>query len=447
MRLLFIQVPTSHLGAGERVYPLGLARLAGLVPPVVDARGLDMNLYPDPWPVLKETLLDVRPHFVALSFRNLDPLAGHHASYLSCLRTTAHVTRKLAPESKIIVGGPAFSLFARRLLAEIPELDAGIVGEAEGIFPGLLSRDLAPEAVAGMVWRKQGRVVQNPPGARLAMDALPGLNTHIFRPQDYLAGNKYVAAMGIEGKRGCDLCCAYCVYPCLGGGKMRLRNPSRTVDEMELLHKRHGVGLFHFTDGVLNRPVDHFESLCRELVRRKLRVSWTGFFREDDLTLDLTGLAMQAGLVAIYFSGDALTDKGLATLNKRLDKSDLRRAAGITAKCGVLTMCHFLVNLPGEDTAQAREAVDTLDQLLEIHAPAGNLGAVIFNTVRLYPGAPLTRRLQKTGELDPGLDLLYPVYFNPPETAHRLHELEARCHLAGVLSRLEMQSSTKDCQP
>jgi len=213
---------------------------------------------------------------------------------------------------------------------------------------------------------------------------------------------------------------------------------------MERLNKDHGFGLFHFTDSVVNRPDDHFEAICREILRRKLRVSWTGFFREDSLTKELTDLAVEAGLVAFYFSADALTDHGLKVLNKRITKEDILRAAHITAKSGVLTMCHFLINLPGETRAHVVEAKDMLDQILDIHGPVGNLGAIIFNNVRLYPYAPLTQKLLKRGLLDPRIDLLYPVYYNPPQFAHVLHEMEAHCHASGIFSRLGVKSMVED---
>ncbi|BBO82118.1 hypothetical protein DSCO28_26840 [Desulfosarcina ovata subsp. sediminis] len=50
MRILIIPCPTSHLGAGEKVYPLGLARLSALVPADAAKQCLNMNLYPNPWP-------------------------------------------------------------------------------------------------------------------------------------------------------------------------------------------------------------------------------------------------------------------------------------------------------------------------------------------------------------------------------------------------------------
>lgn len=47
-RILLVQLPTSNLGAGEKVYPLGLLRLSTTIPQTVDKRVLDMNIVPDP---------------------------------------------------------------------------------------------------------------------------------------------------------------------------------------------------------------------------------------------------------------------------------------------------------------------------------------------------------------------------------------------------------------
>lgn len=436
MRILLAQVPTSHLGAGERVYPLGLSRLSTLVPASDEKCGLDMNLSLDPWHELSDTLLNVKPDVVALSFRNLDPLAGCRASYLSSLKTSARMVRLLVPDAKIWAGGPAFSLFGKRLMQEIPEIDCGLIGEGESAFRQLLSPSCNPASVPGLIWRRDDHLTCNPRATRVVMDALPEMDLNLFSPEEYVQGNKYVAAVGIEGKRGCDLHCGYCVYPGLGGRKTRLRSPGKIVDDMEHLHKEHGLGLFHFTDSVVNRPVDHFEAVCREILRRHLQVSWTGFFREDSLSEQVSDLARKAGLAAFYFSADALTEHGLKVLSKRLTREDILRAARITAKSGVLTMYHFLVNLPGETTAHALETRSMLNRILEIHGPIGNLGAIILNNVRLYPGAPLTRELLKKGLIDARADLLYPVYYDPIESSRVLHELEAHCHAAGVFSRL-----------
>ena len=437
MKIFLVQLPTSHHGAGEKVYPLGLSRLSSLVSAEYTKNALDMNLFPDPWPELKKGIEDLRPDIVAFSLRNIDPLAGHLVSYLSSLKTAAVLVRKILPDTRILVGGPAFSLFGMRLMEAVPDIDYGLVGEGERTFPAIIGSCINAGAVPGLLWRKDGIIHENTPGPRISLDELPPMDLVTFDPADYTKGNAYVAAVGIEGKRGCDLSCGYCVYPSLGGGRMRLRRPEKIVDEIECLHREHGISLFHFTDAVVNRPVDHFEALSEELIRRKLDVGWTGFFREDTLDRRLAELAQAAGLVAIYFSADALTDHGLKLLGKRLSKQDILRAAKVTADSHILTMCHFLLNLPGDGDAETIEAWETLERLLEIHEGPANLGAVIFNHVRLYPGAPLTKRLIRGGDLSPDIDFLYPFYHNPPRFSHLLHEMEAYCHCAGVFSRLK----------
>jgi len=143
-------------------------------------------------------------------------------------------------------------------MAEVPEIDFGIAGEGEQLFPRLL--DLYPEldpdpaAIPGLLWRKEEKIMANPPGPKTDMNALPELDTETFCPTDYTGANAYVAAMGIEGKRGCDLWCGYCLYPFLGGTCMRLRDPEKIVDEMARMKDRFGIRLFHFTDSVVNRP-------------------------------------------------------------------------------------------------------------------------------------------------------------------------------------------------
>lgn len=439
MRILLIQCPTSHLGAGERVYPLGLARLSALVPAEYKKHGLDMNLHPDPWPVLNSTVEAFTPQVVALSFRNIDPLAGHQTSYLSSLATTAAMIRRLLPTARIIAGGPAFSMYARRLMEEVPEIDAGIVGEGENSFPAAIAETFSPGAIGGLIYREANTIHQNVSADLVDLNRLPLPDTDTFPPDAYSGKNAYVATMGIEGKRGCNLACGYCLYPFLGGRRFRLRDPERIVDEMQRMKAVHGANLFHFTDPVVNRPKDHFRKVCRTLLRRKPDVSWTGFFRENDLDDDTAALAKDAGLVAVYFSADALTDHGLTLLNKQMTMTDVLAAARVTASRNILTVQHFLVNLPGEDQpVHFEESRDNLNRLLEIHAPAANLGAVVFNTVRLYPQAPLTRRLIRKKWIPADQDLLFPVYYNPPATAHVRHRLETLCHKAMVFDRLKM---------
>ena len=220
MRILFVQLPTSHKGAGEIVYPLGLARLAAVTPAEHDCSALDMNLSADPWGTLRERIEQFAPELIALSFRNIDPLAGIQSSYLSSLATAAPLCSRLAPDATIVAGGPAFSLFAEELMELVAEVDLGLVGEGETVFSQILQSPCTPQSIPGLIWRQGPTLRRNPLASVPDIADLPSLAASPFCPADYLKNNAYVAAIGIEGKRGCDLACGYCVYPRLGGGSV-----------------------------------------------------------------------------------------------------------------------------------------------------------------------------------------------------------------------------------
>ena len=86
MKLLLVQVPTSHLGAGEKVYPLGLSRLSSLVPSGIEKQTLDMNICLDPWARLKQVLEEQGPDMCAYPFGTLIPLPVNRSLILLPLK-------------------------------------------------------------------------------------------------------------------------------------------------------------------------------------------------------------------------------------------------------------------------------------------------------------------------------------------------------------------------
>lgn len=437
MRVLLIQAISTH-DCGEVVFPLGLARLAAVIGGRHEVRGLDLNFTPYPWPELIRTLDDFRPEVVGVSFRNLDPLAGNLLSFIPHLKTLAALLKKHVPTATLVLGGSGFTLFAERLLAEVPEIDLAVAGEAEVVFPQLLESFGAPAPVPGVFWktgagvRREGGIVHCQ-----ELDALPLPDWRIFDPRLYLDRNRYVAFMGVETKRGCPNSCRYCLYPVLQGRGLRLRRPARVVDELVLLQREYGISSFHFTDAVVNQPAEHLRAICQEMLRRRLEIGWTGFFREDTLTAPDLDLYQKSGLLTLYFSGDGASDYTLKLLGKGLVREQILAAANLAAASGVLTVYHFLVNLPGETRSSIDETRHLLEQLFSVHVAQGNLGAVVLNNLRLYPGTSLTAEIIRQGLIDPRQDLLYPTYFNPPPWDHLRHELTTWCMRQGALSYLD----------
>lgn len=415
MRVLMIQTPSVEGMGQERVYPIGIVSLAGWIKEAGhEVEILDMNLQVDPYGKLKEMVLNFQPHAVAFSLRNIDPLANKTSSLIPPFIVAVRLVAAILPQAWLIAGGTGFSLFPERLMAEAPEIQYGIVGEAEVSFPALLASLENPPALKGLCFRKGREIRVLEPSQEFDMSSYVVPDRKLLDPSLYSGINSYVPSIGIETKRGCPYSCAYCVYPKLQGRKLRCRPPAAVVDEMEALHKEYGIESFHFTDPVVNAPGGHMEDVCREILRRKLRVRWDGFMREDQLNEDNIALFVKAGCECFSFSPDGLCQEALDILDKRLTEADILRAARLAAQTGVMSVYHFMVNVPGENEDTMQKGIDFIDRIYEEHSGRGNLGTVVLNNIRILPGTPIEALARKNGVIGPETDLLYPVYYNPP---------------------------------
>ncbi|MHB8869543.1 MAG: B12-binding domain-containing radical SAM protein [Thermoleophilia bacterium] len=436
LRVLLVQAPSVEGPHAEIVAPLGLAAVAAA------ARGrghevevVDLNLETDPFPALAAALRRADPEVVGIGLRNIDPLANRRHSYLPVFGAVLAVVGRELPGVPVVVGGAGFSMFPRAIMERYPAVDVGVFREGEETFPAVLDglgrvsvSDLA--GTSGTIVRVSEGLVEGPPRAWLSVAALDAVRTWLPELTAAYAGRtSYAPAAGVETKRGCPLNCSYCVYPALQGRRLRFRSPTTIVAEVEALHREAGAEWVHFTDPVLNYPAAHFRDVCRGLLDRGLPVRWTGFFREDVLTPADAELAVRAGCAAFQFSGDGTCDRSLSRLRKGLTLANVLAAAEAAAGTDALSVYHFMANIPGTDTEIAAGAHHLVDRLHDIHSPRENLGAIVFNNLRVYPGTRLAAELAAAGALQPEDHLLFPTYHDPPPFQHLRYELEERQHL------------------
>lgn len=428
-----VQAPSVEGLSQEKVYPIGIVSLATHLKKAghqVDL--LDMNIEADPFGSLKDRLLGYRPEVVGFSLRNIDPLANKTSSLIPPFVTAVRLAAALLPRAFLVAGGTGFSLFPERIMRELPEIHYGLVGEAEASFPALLASLANPPGIKGLCRRDGGKVLVSPPSADYDMTRYVVPARELLSTRLYEGINNYVPAIGIETKRGCPLNCTYCVYPRLQGKKLRCRRPAGVVDELEFLHREYGIKNFHFNDPVVNIPSGHLETICRELLRRKIRIAWSGFFREDHLDDLNIGLFEEAGCNCFSFSPDGLCDESLKVLGKNLSQEAVLKAAGLAARTEVVTMYHFMVNVPGENSRTIDSGLRLLDRIYELHSRKRNLGTVVLNNIRLLPGTPIAEIAMKEGVIRPETDLLYPVYYNPRPYETLRYRLETHHLLKNV---------------
>jgi len=411
MKILLISVNRERMPAP--VFPLGLAYIAkGLREEGHPIEVIDLCFSKDVLSDLKAVLHRSQPDLIGLSLRNLDNLTYPASlSYLKEVEEVIQVCRQ-SSSSKLIIGGSGYSLSPKELLQHL-DVDFGIVGEGEEIFPQLArSLEKGDPVSSSLHLLIKGKPF--PPmirGARVLPIQAP--DRTLFETQRYLEEG----GMGnIQTKRGCPFSCIYCTYPLLEGREVRLREVDEVIEEIRQLTQAQELDYIYFVDDIFNYPPSYAEILCREMIRRKMHVKWSAFVNPGFLTEDLLKWMKEAGCVGIEFG----TDSGSAQMLKSYKKSfTIKEVIQASKLCSELTLnhCHYLLfGGPGEDEATIEESFQLMDRL-DPTAIIAMLG------IRIYPGTEMKQISCAQGVIDQDSNLIYPHFYISPRLGGRLEEI------------------------
>ncbi len=408
MKILLVQ---SYLGGNEPlVYPIGLACIKSSFS-CHDVRILDTNLSANPFQELSKILKNFLPDVVGLSLRNIDSTNKREVVfYYSYFKETIDVINE-SSSAKIVVGGSGFSMYAKEIMENEDRIDYGVLLEGEVTFSTLLQNLDSPENVKSVFYRKDKKVVFTGTGKQVDLNCI----NYPDRQSVPLGAYKEIPeAIGIETKRGCILNCIYCIYGFLNGKQIRLRDPKRVVDEIEFLVNEHGLESFTFVDSVFNIPIDHAENICKELVRRKLKVVWSAWFNEKGLKTEFVELARDAGCKNIIFSPDGFSDKTLEDLGKNIVKEDILKSNKILEDVdGVDVSYNFFKNPPGQNLTSF---LSLLLFCVKAKMQMGKRVHFEFNSIRVEPHTKLYELALKEGFVKKGESLLEPKYYTNRST-------------------------------
>lgn len=391
------------------ITPLGLAYLSSAVRNAGhEVIILDLNFSENIRNDISKTISNFSPDVIGISIRNIDNATMLHSVYfIPTIKEIVSLCKEFT-DTPIVLGGPGFSMMPADILKEM-DVPYGIVGEGEIAFPELLNclKDGGNVAeINGVIYRKGDKFVKNKNINMPSKD----LNSIPLPDRDLLDNKRYLndGGMGnIQTKRGCDRKCIYCTYPVIEGRRLRFRSPEKVVDEIEILINHIGIDYLHFSDSTFNIPNEHAIAVCKEMIKRGIRVKWTPYMSPYLPSEELLTLVKKTGCDGIVFGADSVSDKMLKNLEKEFTAANIKKASELCKKLDIPFSLNLLFGGPGETKETVMETLDNLDRMKPIA-----VGAMIG--VRCYAKTKMAKIALEQGFYKKGENLLKPLYYVSP---------------------------------
>ena len=367
---------------------LGLLTLAGLTPPEVDLRYLEV---PD-----IEAISGVPEEFDAVAI----------SSFSAQIREAYELAdRYRVLGTKVILGGLHVTALPDEARAYA---DAVVVGEGEPVWPAVIADLLGAGGALRETYDARGQEFD------LAGSPMPRF--------DLLDIDRY-NRLTVQTQRGCPFRCEFCAASLLISPTYKLKPVDRVMAEVRSIKSLWKRPFIEFADDNTFVNKAHSRQLMRALAREHVR-----WFTETDLSVaddaDLLEMMKDAGCAEVLIGFESTTFSALDGLEQRTNWKARRVGKYLESirriqDRGIRVNGCFILGLDGTGP-------ESFDSIWEFVRESG-LYDVQITVQTAFPGTPLYARLQREGRIlrDQAWELctLFDVNFQPARMS--VSELEA----------------------
>jgi radical SAM superfamily enzyme YgiQ (UPF0313 family) len=310
----------------------------------------------------------------------------------------SQLIREANPSCQIIWGGSHPTFFSKQI-ASHPLVDIVSYGEGEETIYEIASgRNL--ERIAGIVYKKQGKIVTNPARPLLDIAKMPLFNWDLV-PREILENLSIIPSLT---SRGCPHRCTFCINAILKN-KWRARTVEQVLEDLKIIKSKdyfQGKKL-RFWDENFFVDINRAKKIIEGMIANNLIIPWETTVRANYVKpgmIDDSFMARlkKSGCYLLSFGAESGSPAILKKIQKDISAEEILNSAKLCLKHNIIPQYSFMIGLPGESKKDMKLTLKLIDKLVKLSDKVQILGPQAF---RPYPGSPLYEECKAAGWHEP----------------------------------------------
>ncbi len=273
----------------------------------------------------------------------------------------AEALKGALPSVPIVLGGHHVTLLPELAMAHRC-FDVGVLDEGEHAMAELVEHYRGVKAlrdIPGLVLHDGDGLHYTPPRPKWKdLDALPMPARHLIPPELYRPipiDEHGLPKVAMITSRGCPHRCVFCQKAASG---YRSHSVDRIVAEMEHVVRDLGARDLAFVDSLFCVSKKRVWTICDEMIRRKIPISWTCSSRVEVVDHALLQRMVDAGCWRTRFGIESGSARVLEFISKGITKDIIRRAITAAHDVGLRPKAFFIVGHLVDDRDTILESIE-----------------------------------------------------------------------------------------
>ncbi len=290
-----------------------------------------------------------------------------------CFSTNWNLETEFVRQEILSVPPGVFTVLGGRHVTEDPEgwfsacpnIDVIVRGDGEEIMEDFL-RGVPLEEIAGLSFRKNGKVYHNPIRSLAAVRDNLYPNRNLRRYTYEVAVENISIGVGIDtlsGSRGCPYNCTFCSFSRNPWGEKRNwsgRSPESIVEELARIK----TPVVVFTDDLFTYDMDRVGRICDLILARSIRKKYLVNARlEIARRPDVLRKMEKAGFAMLLLGVESAHDKTLRSMRKGFNTAKIRKYFNVLRDLPMILHGYFILGNIGESIAEMEQIIPFAHEL------------------------------------------------------------------------------------